>query len=148
MLAERNGYIIHDDKQRLDHDVVYQFLRTTYWGRGLPRAMFDQAIDGSDCYGVERDGETVGYARVISDQATFAYLCDLFLLPDHRGQGLGAWLCMTLQQLPRYGTVRRWLLATRDAQAFYEKLGWTKPDRPENFMEIYSRAAYEDDKPT
>jgi GNAT superfamily N-acetyltransferase len=139
----RGDYTISTDPARLDVDVIHNFLRTSYWtGPHLPRDVVERSIANSLTFGVyhtrrtelpsplgEGPGEgstQVGFARVITDYSTFAYLADVFILEGHRGHGLGIWLMECIAAHPRLQNLRRWMLGTRDAHTLYEKSGWTR----------------------
>lgn len=142
ILDVRDGYEIDDDKARLDRDVIHGVLGQSYWAAGIPRAVIEKSIDGSDCFGVYQGSQQIGFARLVTDRATFAYLCDVFILPEFRGQGLAKWLCGSLIELPRYQGLRRWLLATRDAHEVYRPIGFSPLADPAKFMEINDREVY------
>ena len=136
-------YTISDDPARLDLDVVHRYLSTeSYWATGLPRATLERSVAGSRCFGIyleEEDGRAgggqVGFARVITDRATFAWLADVFVLPAHRGRGLSKRLLETILAHPDLAGLRRFMLATRDAHGLYRQFGWQEPAKPQNLME-------------
>ena len=132
-LSCRGPFLISTDPAEADHDVIAGFLATSYWASTVPREQIIKSLDGSFTYHLidEQAGAQIGFARVVSDGARFAYLCDVFVLDSYRGQGLGAWLIETAMADPRLQTVGRWVLATADAQPFYRKLGFeeAKPGR-------------------
>jgi GNAT superfamily N-acetyltransferase len=128
--------------QRLDLDVVHGFLTASYWATGIPRATVERSLAGSLNFGLYRDGAQIGFARFVTDGATFAYLADVFVLPAHRGQGLAKWLVGTALTHPALTGLRRVLLATRDAHALYAQFGFTPLARPERFMEILDLDVY------
>lgn len=125
-----SGYEVSDDRGRLDRDVVHRYLSDeSYWARGRAREETERAIDNSLCIGVyAEDGAQAGFARVITDSATFAWLCDLFVLPVHRGNGLGKQLVEAALGHPDLVTVRRWMLATADAHGLYRRYGFSEID--------------------
>jgi GNAT superfamily N-acetyltransferase len=132
-----DGYEISDDPARLDMELVHGFLSgEAYWSRGVPRDVFERAVTESLNVGVYRDGAQVGYARVVTDRATFAWLCDVFIAADHRGRGLGHWLVESVLTHPDLQGLRRILLATADAHGVYRSLGFTELADPRRFMEI------------
>lgn len=141
-VGQQDGFEIDDDKARLDRDVIHAFLNTSYWAAGIPRDVMERSIQGSDCFGLYQGEAQVGFARLVTDGATFAYLCDVFILPEFRRHGLAKWLCKTLIGLPRYHGLRRWLLATRDAHEIYRPLGFSELSGPAKFMEINDRSVY------
>jgi GNAT superfamily N-acetyltransferase len=131
----RGGFTVSTDKARLDREAIHAFLKTSYWARGLPRSILDRAIENSLCFGLY-DGESlVGFTRVVSDLATFGYLCDVFVLESHRGRGLAAWFMEVVMSHPDLQGFRRWMLATRDAHGLYRKVGFTALSKPERLME-------------
>jgi GNAT superfamily N-acetyltransferase len=125
----RGGYTISDERARLDQDVIYGFLsRESYWARGRSRGLIGRSIENSLPFGVYRaDGRQVGFARVVTDRATFAWLADVFVLPEERGRGLSKWLVECVLAHPELQNLRRWLLATRDAQGLYRRYGFAEP---------------------
>ena len=129
-------YTISTDKSRLDIPLIQQFLsQESYWAQNVPLDVVQRSIDNSLCFGVYQGDQQVGFARVITDQATFAYLADVFVLPQHRGNGLSKQLMATISNWPALQGLRRWMLATRDAHALYEQFGFTALDKPEIFMQ-------------
>lgn len=133
----RGDYEISDDPARLDVDAVHDFLSNeAYWSPGVPIEVVRKAIDGSLNFGLyASDGAQVGYTRVVTDRATFAWICDVYVLPEHRGGGLSKWLMETVKAYPDLQGLRRWLLATRDAQGLYAQFGFA-PSDPGRLMEI------------
>jgi GNAT superfamily N-acetyltransferase len=133
------GYIISTDPQLLDVSTVYRFLsEQSYWARGRSRKLIERSINKSFCFGVytENSGPVVqvGFARVISDYTTFAYLADVFILPAYQGQGLGKWLVSTILNHPEMQLVGRWALFTEDAQGLYQQFGFVNEQDPQRFM--------------
>jgi GNAT superfamily N-acetyltransferase len=125
MERHRDGYTISDDPERLDLDVVWVFLRTAYWSPGVPRETVAAAFAGSLGFGVYAPGgEQVGFARVVTDGAAFAWIADVFVLEPHRGRGLGLWLIETILSLDPFDHLRLVLLATDDAHGLYERFGF------------------------
>ena len=126
---QRGGYTISDDRARLDVDVIHGFLGgESYWARGRSRELIVRSIENSLPFGVYRaDGRQVGFARVVTDRATFAWLADVFVLPEERGRGLSKWLVECALAHPELQGLRRWLLATRDAQGLYRRYGFIEP---------------------
>lgn len=134
-------YLISDDPDRLDRDLVHRFLRDdSYWSQGVPRDVVDKSIDNSLCFGLYDGAEQVGFARLVTDRSTFAFLADVFVLPSHRGRGLAKWLCSTVLAHPDLLGVRRILLGTDDAHGLYEQLGFTPLAHTERFMDIFRPA--------
>ncbi len=151
ILAEysRGEFVISTDPERLSLDVVYGFLTNCYWAKGIPREVVAQSIQSSLCFGVyDGNGAQVGFARVISDFATIAYIGDVFVLETHRGHGLGKWLMQCIMQHPRLQNLRRWILTTRDAHGLYSQVGFTPVKFPERFMELHNPDVYEASRKT
>ena len=133
---QRPGYVISTDPARLDMDFVHRELSRSYWSPGVSREIVERAAANSIVFGVYREtGAQVGFARLITDSATFAYLCDVVITQTERGKGLGRWLNECLVAHPQLQGLRRWVLATRDAQGLYRKTGWAPLKAPERFME-------------
>ncbi|MCA1630682.1 MAG: GNAT family N-acetyltransferase [Acidobacteria bacterium] len=121
----KGEYTISCDPARLDLEVVYAFLSgESYWAQGRSRERVERSVANSLPFGLYRDGAQVGFARVVTDYATFAWLADVFVLDSVRGRGLGLWLVETILAHPQLRGVRRWLLATRDAQELYRRFGF------------------------
>src|ERR671932_2463935 len=137
----RGGYLVTAEKGRLDLVLVHGFLKTSYWAAGIPAEVVRRSVENSLTFGLFWDGEQVGFARAVTDYATFAYLADVFVLEPHRGQGLGKWMMEVVFSHPELQGLRRWILATRDAHGLYRKYGFAEPENPQIFMEKYS--AYE-----
>ena len=142
----RGEYRISTRRDELDLPVIHDFLSHVYWAEGIPLETVLRSIEHSLPFGVYRGAEQVGFARVISDRATFAYIGDVFILPAHRGKGLGHWLAETIVAHPELQRLRRWSLATRDAHAIYAAVGFTSLKTPERWMErhfpdMYTRDA-------
>lgn len=137
---------VSTDKERLDIGLIHRFLATeAYWSRGIPRATVERAIAGSLCFGGYLDGRQVAFARVVTDGATFGYLADVFVLPEHRGQGHAKALMACLMAHPQLQGLRRFSLATRDAHPLYAAFGFSPPAHPQTLMEklepdVYARA--------
>lgn len=132
----KDGYLISTDRTLLDFDVIHSYLRRSYWSEDIPVEIVRRAADNSLAFGVYHQGTQVGYARIISDKATFAYLADVFILEEHRGKGLSKWLMECIAGLTELQGLRRWLLVTKDAHGLYSQFGFSPPAHPENFMEI------------
>ena len=135
----KKGFKISADKELLDREMICQYLsKESYWGKGIPVAKVYASIDNSMCFGIYKDGQQVGFARVITDKATFAYLCDVFVLEEFRGQGLSKWLVQNILAHDELQGFRRWLLATNDAHGLYSQFGFTPITNPEKWMGIYA----------
>jgi GNAT superfamily N-acetyltransferase len=139
---QRGNYRISTDPGRLDLDAIHAYLVRSYWAEGIPKSIVARSITGSLCFGLFDDHSQVGFARVISDRATFAYLCDVYVLEAHRGRGLSKWLMEVVTAHPELQGLRRFALGTRDAHGLYVKFGFTPPARPETFMEIARPGLY------
>ncbi len=137
------GYVISSDPARLDLAVIHGFIAQSYWAKGISKALVEQTIRHSLCWGVYQGETQVGFARVITDKTTFAYLCDVFVLAGHRGKGLSKALVAAIQAHPDLQGLRRWMLVTADAQGLYEQFGFTKVLHPERHMEIHRPGMYE-----
>ena len=134
---------ISSDRAEVDIDLVHRFLHAdAYWCRGVPRAVLETAIAHSLCFSAFVDDRQVGFARVISDRATFAYLCDVFVLPQARGQGVSKRMLETILAHPHLQGLRRFLLATADAHRLYAQYGFAPLTGPERFMERYRPDVY------
>jgi GNAT superfamily N-acetyltransferase len=142
----RDGFVISTDPARLDLRAIHNFLASdSYWAKRIPFETFARSAENSLCFGIYDSNEAqVGFARVISDFATFAYIADVFVLDSHRGHGLGKWLMECIQQHPQLQGLRRWVLTTRDAHGLYAQYGFTSPQFPERYMEILRPNLYAD----
>jgi GNAT superfamily N-acetyltransferase len=127
---------VNCDPAKLDLAVLHQYLSTTYWSQGLPLETLKKAIAGSLCFGAYIDNQQVGFARVITDRATFAYLCDVFVIDSYQGHGIGRQLMEQVIHHPDLQGLRRFVLVTRDAHGLYERFGFTPLIRPQGYMEI------------
>lgn len=166
----RGPYLVSDERERLVLEVIHGYLARSYWAAGIPREVVARSLEHSLCFGLYRvdsdrvdsdsddsdrhvsdkhgqlpdgaPGAQLGFARVVTDRATFAYLCDVFVLEEARGLGLGKFLIECVHAHPDLQGLRRWLLVTRDAQRLYEPLGWRITPEPEKHMEIVRRDIY------
>ena len=132
--AVNGPYCVTTDPERIDFDVVHGFLSRCYWAENIPRETMATAIANSLCFSLLRGDEQIGFARVVTDRSTFAYLADVFVLEAHRGQGLGAWFMGVLFSHPDLQGLRRFQLATRDAHGLYRKFGFEAPKDPSRLM--------------
>jgi len=135
-------YEITTDRGRLDLGAVHAFLASSYWSPGIPRATFERAAANSLCFGVLADDRTIGFARVITDRATFGYLADVYILEAHRGKGLARRLMAEIRAHPDLQGLRRMLLVTRDAHDLYRKYGFGPLGTPERMMECHDPDVY------
>ena len=144
MEYQRGEFVISTDRGRLNLDVIHSFLTNCYWAKGISREVVAQSIKHSLCFGIYDGGGTqVGFARVVSDFSTVAYLGDVFVLESHRGRGLSKWLMERIVQHPALQNLRRWILLTRDAHGLYSQFGFTPVKTPERFMERHQPDVYE-----
>ena len=139
---KRDGLTVSTERARLDRDAIHEFLRGSYWAKGIPRALVDRSIENSLCFGLYEGETLIGFARVISDNATFGYLSDVFVLESHRGRGLATWFMEVVMAHPDLQGIRRWMLATADAHGLYRKVGFTALSKPERIMEKLLPDAY------
>jgi GNAT superfamily N-acetyltransferase len=136
---------VSTDLAKLDIDFIYQFLSTdARWCLGIPRAVVEKSLNNSLCFGVYDDNVQVGFARVVTDYATFGNLVDVFVIPDRRGQGIARMLLEAVVTHPDLIGLRRFTLATSDKHELYRKFGFTELGRPEIFMEIFRPDVYKD----
>jgi ribosomal protein S18 acetylase RimI-like enzyme len=138
----RDGFTVSTDPARFDLDAIHTFLSTSYWAEGIPRPLLEQAIRNSLGFGLYEAERQIGFARVITDRATFAYLCDVYVLPEHRGRGLGKWLIECVMAHPDLQGLRRFSLVTRDAHALYRPFGFTEIRSPGRHLEIARPGLY------
>lgn len=140
------GYELSDDNAAMQLDAIHGYLARSYWSPGVPKDIVARAIANSLCVGVFRDGAQVGFARVVTDRATFAYLADVYVLEEHRGHGLARAMVAHLHDHPELQGLRRWMLATNDAHGLYASLGWEAVAEPSKLMmrhfpDVYSGSA-------
>jgi GNAT superfamily N-acetyltransferase len=145
--AFRDDYLVSTDPARLDAAAVHAYLETSYWAAGIPRETVERALAHSLCFGLYQGERQVGLARVVTDAATFAYLCDVYVLEAHRGRGLARWLMQCVAAHPALASLRRFALVTRDAHALYEPFGFRPLVRPESWMEILRPDVYRPRRP-
>lgn len=136
VLVTKDEYEIDDDPARLDLDVVHGFLAGSYWAEGVPRDVVARSVANSLNLGLYRDGSQVGFTRAVTDRATFVWVADVFVLPAHKGRGLGHWMIETLRAHQDVAGVRRFMLATADAHGVYADCGFTPLADPARYMEI------------
>jgi GNAT superfamily N-acetyltransferase len=156
--TRRGEFVISTDRARLDLDAIHGFLTNCYWAKGIPRDVVERSIEHSLCFGIYHEGDEkspppakparsgtsqVGFARVISDFATVAYLGDVFVLETYRGRGLSKWMMECILQHPSLRGLRRWILLTRDAHGLYAKSGFTRLQAPDRYMELHRADIYE-----
>ncbi|MCL4269193.1 MAG: GNAT family N-acetyltransferase [Anaerolineales bacterium] len=140
MEYKRDSFIIADDPEKLDLDAICDFLSRAYWAEKRPREVIEKSIRFSLNFGVYDGNRQVGFARVITDYATFAYLCDVFIHEEYRGHALGKWLMESILAHPNLQGLRRWSLATRDAHGLYKQFGFAELSNPASWMEKFDPA--------
>jgi GNAT superfamily N-acetyltransferase len=138
----RGDYLITTDPARVDLAVVHGFLTACYWAKGIPLETVRRSVEHSLNFSLYDGERQVGFARVITDYATFAYLGDVFVLESHRGRGLSRWLMEVIVAHPELQGFRRWVLLTRDAHRLYEKVGFKPIAAPERYMELWTPEIY------
>lgn len=142
MTTQVGEYVFDDDKKRLQLDVVHGWLKETYWSKGIPKSTVAAALETSLCMGIYQDKAQVGFARVVTDVATFAWICDVIVDEPHRGRGLSKELMRFVMAHPHLQGLRRICLATKDAHELYKKFGFKITETPQNWMEIKNNAIY------
>jgi len=140
----RDEFTVTCDPNRMDRELVSTFLASTYWAQNIPHSIVDKSMDGSMCFALLEADRQIGFARVITDRATIAFLADVFILPEYRARGLGTWLIECVLKHPELQGLRRWILVTRDAHELYRKFGFQPLARPEGFMELHNLDIYRD----
>jgi GNAT superfamily N-acetyltransferase len=121
----KDGYTITTSQAKLDVAAIHKYLsEESYWSKGIPLHIVQKSVANSLSFGVLHNGQLAGFARLVTDKATFAYLADVFILTPHRGKGLSKWLMQAIHAHPDVDGLRRWLLVTKDADTLYEKFGW------------------------
>jgi GNAT superfamily N-acetyltransferase len=144
MEYRRGEFLISTSRERLSLDVIHGFLTNCYWAKGIPRDVVERSMEHSLCFGIYEDsGTQIGFARVVSDFATVAYLGDVFVLESHRGRGLSKWLMQCIVEHPALQNLRRWILLTRDAHGLYSQFGFTPVKASERYMELHRPDVYE-----
>jgi GNAT superfamily N-acetyltransferase len=141
----KEEFSITCDPDKQDLDAIHGFISQSYWAKGIPRETVRKSLDGSLCFALLHRNKQIGFARVISDFATVAYLGDVFVLEEYRRQGLSKWLMECVSSHPDLQGLRRWLLATSDAHGLYEEFGFTALSKPHLFMERHNPSVYSQD---
>lgn len=139
------NYCISTHKEDLDVRLIHDYLSNeSYWAKNIPLTVVQKSIEGSFCFGVYYNKQQVGFARLVTDCATFAYLADVFIIHAYRGKGLSKWLMQVIHTHPEMQGLRRWLLGTRDAHTLYEQFGWTRftEEQTERFMQLHNPNVY------
>ncbi|MFB9137604.1 GNAT family N-acetyltransferase [Vibrio sp. AK197] len=138
------GFRISTDRNELDFDVIYQFISQSYWAKGIPKSTMQKALDHSLCFGVfNAEQQQVGFARLITDYATFAYLSDVFIVEQYRGCGLSKFLIETVVSHPDVQGLRRMMLATSDAHGLYAQYGFKPIEQAQTFMQVWQPNIYQ-----
>ena len=139
----KNGFCISTDKSNLDIPAIHHFLSTeAYWSLEIPFETVRKSIDHSLNFGLYHNEQQIGFARIISDFSTIAYLGDVYILPEFRGRGLSKWLMETITSFPELQGLRRWILLTGDAHGLYKQFGWKDISNPERWMELHNKDVY------
>jgi GNAT superfamily N-acetyltransferase len=137
------AFTVSTDPARLDVTAIHAFLsQHSYWAIGIPRDTVQRAVDNSLCFGLYQEDRQIGLARVITDYATFAYLCDVYVLDEFRGEGLGKFLMRCVMDHPFRNGLRRFMLRTKDAHGLYRQFGFVAAGEPERYMDITHRDVY------
>ena len=138
----KDGFTISTEKEKLDIDLIHSFLNRTYWAEGISKETIRRSIEGSLCFGVFENDKQVGFARMITDKATFAYLADVFIIEEYRGRGLSKWLMEVIMSHPDLQGLRRMILATKDAHGLYKQFGFTPLINVDRWMHILDPDVY------
>jgi GNAT superfamily N-acetyltransferase len=140
----REEFVLSTDPSRLELETIHGFLTNSYWAKGIPKDVIAKSMEHSLCFGIyDGTGAQVGFARVVSDFATVAYLGDVFVVESHRGRGLSKWMMECMVQHPALQNLRRWILLTRDAHGLYSQYGFTPLKAPERYMELHRPDVYQ-----
>lgn len=143
LTIHKGAFCISTDKGKLDMDAIHEFLSTkAYWCLNIPKETVKNAIAHSLCFGVYEDKRQIGFARIITDFSTIAYLGDVYIVEDKRGKGISKWLMETIMKHPDLQGLRRWVLLTGDAHGLYRQFGWTDIADPARWMEIHNKNVY------
>jgi len=141
--ARFGEYLISSDKSLLQHGMIYDFISRSYWAKDIPFDIFKTSIENSYCIGVYHGAQQVGFARIVTDYATYGYLADVFILEEHRGKGLSKYLMQCIMLLGFVKNFRRFSLGTRDAHGLYAQFGFTSLNAPDRMMEIHQPDIYQ-----
>jgi ribosomal protein S18 acetylase RimI-like enzyme len=141
----RGPYSVTADRRRIDVDAVHGFLTRSFWARGISKGLVAKSIAHSLSFGLFDERAQIGFARVVTDSSTYAYLCDVYVLEDYRGRGLGKWMMAFVMAHPELQGLRRFQLVTRDAHGLYRPFGFKTPSHPERCMEIFRSGMYSAD---
>jgi len=139
----KDGFCISTEQARLDLCAIHHFLSTqAYWSQNIPFSRVETAVAHSLCFGLYQKEEQIGFARIVSDFSSMAYLADVYVVPEFRGLGLSKWLMQTIIDYPELQGLRRWILSTKDAHGLYKQFGWEPVAYPERWMEIHDPEVY------
>jgi len=142
----KDKFYISTEKEKMDIDLIHSFLTRSYWAEGISKEIIRRSIEGALCFGVFENDKQVGFARMITDRATFAYLADVFIIEEYRGLGLSKWLMEVIMSYPDLQGLRRMMLATRDAHELYKKFGFTLLTNVDRWMQIHYPDVYKEIK--
>ena len=138
----KDKFYISTEKEKMDIDLIHSFLTRSYWAEGISKKIISRSIEGALCFGVFENDKQVGFARMVTDKATFAYLADVFIIDEYRGLGLSKWLMEVIMSYPDLQGLRRMMLATRDAHELYKKFGFTPLNNVDRWMHIHHPDVY------
>jgi GNAT superfamily N-acetyltransferase len=138
----KDHFTISTENEKFDIDSIHSFLTRSYWAEGISKEVIKRSIEGSLCFGVFINSKQIGFARMITDKATFAYLADVFIIEEYRGLGLSKWLMEVIMAHPDLKGLRRMMLATKDAHGLYEKFGFTPLNNVDRWMQIHNPNIY------
>ena len=136
MTIAKNQFTITTDKEKFDVEFIHSFLTRSYWAEGISKEVIKRSIEGALCFGLFENDKQIGFARMITDKATFAYLADVFIIEEYRGRGLSKWLMEVIMSHPSLQGLRRMMLATKDAHGLYQKFGFTALNNIDRWMQI------------
>jgi N-acetylglutamate synthase-like GNAT family acetyltransferase len=136
MTIAKNQFSITTEKEKFDVEFIHSFLTRSYWAEGISKEVIKRSIEGALCFGLFENDKQIGFARTITDKATFAYLADVFIIEEYRGRGLSKWLMEVIMSHPSLQSLRRIMLATKDAHRLYEKFGFTALNNVDRWMQI------------
>ncbi|HEX4373001.1 MAG TPA: GNAT family N-acetyltransferase [Puia sp.] len=142
---QKENFIISDEKEKLNAEYIHDYLSNkSYWAENIPLETVKKSIDGSICFGMYENEKQIGFARVVTDKATFGYLADVFIDENYRGRNLSKWLMEIIMAYPELQGLRRWMLGTKDAHSLYEKFGFEALENPKRVMHIYNADVYKE----
>ena len=142
----KDDYCISTNREKLDVNAIHNFLSTqSYWCQNIPVETVIKSIDNSLNFGLYYEDQQIGFARIISDFSTMAYLADVYVLPEHRGKGLSKWMMQIIMSHPELHGLRRWMLLTADAHGLYKQFGWKEIANPDRYMELHNKNIYQKD---